>query len=142
MADALHTGRVISSHGRHFIVALDDGTTRHCFPRGKKSGAAVGDYVQISLQGSSEGAIDKINERRNLLYRSDQMRSKQFAANIDLIVIVVAVEPSFSEELVSRALVAAETEDIDTLLLLNKTDITEGLAEIPPDGYVQRQAPR
>src|SRR5690606_4142652 len=80
------------------------------------------------LQGSSEGAIDKINERRNLLYRSDQMRSKQFAANIDLIVIVVAVEPSFSEELVSRALVAAETEDIDTLLLLNKTDITEGLA--------------
>ena len=129
MADNQACGRIISAHGRHFTVALDDGSTRHCFPRGKKTGAAVGDYVRISLQGSSEGAIDEILERRNLLYRSDQMRSKQFAANIDLIAIVVAVEPSFSDELISRALVAAGTADIDTLILLNKIDITEGLNE-------------
>ncbi len=128
MAEAQRIGRVVAAHGRHFIVALDDGTTRHCFPRGKKSGASVGDHVRISLQGSGEGAIDEILERRNLLYRSDQMRSKQFAANIDLIAIVVAVEPSFSEELVSRALVAAETADIDTLVLLNKVDLADGLA--------------
>lgn len=118
-------GLVIASHGRHFIVALSDGTTRHCFTRGKKSGASVGDKVRISLQGSGEGVIEEILERRNLLYRSDQQRSKQFAANIDLIAIVIAVEPSFSEELISRALVAAGTADIDTVILLNKVDITD-----------------
>ena len=127
MVDAPRQGRIIASHGRHFIVALADGSTRHCFPKGKKSGPAVGDHVRISLQGSNEGVIDEILPRRNLLYRSDQQRSKQFAANIDLIAIVVAVEPSFSDELISRALVAAETEDIDTVILLNKVDLAEGL---------------
>lgn len=115
--------RVIAAHGRHYIVELADGTHMTCFPRGKRSQAAVGDNVTITITGT-EGTIDHILERRNLLYRSDDMRTKQFAANVDQLLIVVATQPRFSEELAGRALTAAWTSDIKPLIILNKTDLT------------------
>lgn len=121
------TGRVISAHGRHYMVELPDGTLRHCYPRGKKGRAVVGDDVEISLQGDAEGAIEAIRPRRNLLYRSDDQRSKQFAANIDQVVIVVATEPDFSADLVGRALIAARSVDVPCLIILNKIDRPAGL---------------
>lgn len=115
-------GRIVSSHGRHYMVELDDGSLRKCFPRGKKGGAAVGDYVIVALQGE-EGSIERILERRNLLYRSDDLRSKQFAANVDRLLIVVASEPMFSDDLAGRALVGAWSADIEPLIVLNKADL-------------------
>src|SRR3546814_3428234 len=81
-----------SDLGRHYTVEMPDGHIRKCFPRGKKAGAAVGDKVIINPQGADEGSIDRILERRNLLYRSDDMRTKQFAANVDQLLVVVAPE--------------------------------------------------
>jgi ribosome biogenesis GTPase len=121
-------GRIVAAHGRHYMVEHPDGSTRQCFPRGKKAGAAaVGDYVRISPQGRDEGAIDAVLPRRNLLYRSDEMRSKQFAANVDQLLIVVAVEPTFSDDLTGRALAGAWSAGIDALIVLNKTDLQDGL---------------
>ena len=85
-------GRVVAAHGRHCSVELADGTLLRCYPRGKKTDAAVGDQVEILRQGAAEGALEKILPRRNLLYRSDEARSKQFAANVDQLLIVVAVK--------------------------------------------------
>lgn len=124
---SLLAGRIIAAHGRHYTVELSGGGTRQCFPRGKKSGPAVGDYVLIRPQGDAEGVIERIEARRNLLYRSDDMRTKQFAANVDQLLIVVAVEPAFSSDLVGRALVAAQSADIAPLIILNKADLAEGL---------------
>src|SRR5690554_2945020 len=120
-------GRIIAAHGRHYTVELADGTVRTCFPRGKKAGATVGDQVLISPQGEREGAIDEVLPRRNLLYRSDDMRSKQFAANVDQLLIVVAPEPLFSDDLLGRALIAARSADIEPVILLNKTDLAGSL---------------
>lgn len=115
-------GRVVSAHGRHYMVELEDGTLRKCFPRGKRSDATVGDYVMVTLQGE-EGSIDRILERRNLLYRSDEMRSKQFAANVDRLLIVVASEPLFSDDLAGRALVGAWSAGIEPIIIHNKADL-------------------
>jgi ribosome biogenesis GTPase len=71
--------------------------------------------------------IDKIHDRVTLLYRSDQYKSKLLAANVTQLFIVVATEPGFSDDLVSRALVAAEAAGIEARLLLNKVDVTDGL---------------
>lgn len=122
-------GRIIAAHGRHYTVELADGSLYKCFPRGKKAGAAVGDYTLIEPQGAGEGVIVRLLERRNLLYRSDEMRTKLFAANVDLLLIVVAVEPAFSDELVGRALVAAGSADIPALIVLNKVDLAAALPE-------------
>lgn len=115
-------GRVIASHGRHYMVELEDGSLRQCYPRGKKSNAAVGDRVAVLIKGD-EGSIERILPRKNLLYRSDDMRTKQFAANVDRLLIVVAPEPAFSDDLAGRALVGAWSADIEPLIVLNKVDL-------------------
>ncbi|MDM9558121.1 ribosome small subunit-dependent GTPase A [Bordetella petrii] len=120
-------GRIIAAHGRHYVVEFPDGAQRHCFPRGKKAGAAVGDRVLVAPQGRDEGVIEAILPRRNLLYRSDEMRAKQFAANVDQLLIVVAVEPTFSDDLAGRALAGAWSAGIEPLIILNKTDLRHGL---------------
>lgn len=120
------TGRIIAAHGRHYIVEMPDGALRTCFPRGKRTGPAVGDTVRISPQGADEGAIDEVIERRNLLYRSDDMRTKQFAANVDQLLVVIAPEPAYSDDLLGRALVAARHAGIAPVIVLNKVDLARG----------------
>jgi ribosome biogenesis GTPase len=122
-------GLVVAAHGRHYLVARG-GDTRvlvQCFPRGKRSEVAVGDRVVYEPTSADQGVIVEIGARRNLLYRSDQYKSKLFAANLDQLLIVLATEPHFSEGLLGRALVAAEANALAPLILLNKTDIEPAL---------------
>ncbi|MCQ9616781.1 ribosome small subunit-dependent GTPase A [Paenalcaligenes niemegkensis] len=121
--NSLQQGTVVAAHGRHYFVELHKDEVIKCYTRGKRSGICVGDLVDISMQGIDQGAIERVHERRNLLYRSDEMRTKQFAANIDQLMIVVAAEPPFSEDLTGRALVAAWTANIAPVIILNKADL-------------------
>ena len=122
-----HSGTIVAAHGRQYRVELDDGRTLLCFPRGKKSELACGDKVSIQLSGENQGVIDSIEERQTLLYRSNEFKQKLIAANVTQIVIVVATEPSFSDELITRCLVAAECQDMKALIVLNKCDLQERL---------------
>lgn len=123
----LATGRIVAAHGRQYIVEAADGSTLPCFPRGKKSEAACGDRVEFRRTGADQGVIERIQPRRNLLYRSNEFRQKLIAANVDQVVLVVASEPAFSDELVTRTLVAAESQDISVLVVLNKCDLVDRL---------------
>ncbi|MBC8638434.1 ribosome small subunit-dependent GTPase A [Caballeronia sp. EK] len=117
-------GTVIAAHGRHYLVnPQDGGAMLQCFPRGKKSEVAVGDRVIYEQSSADQGVIVEIGERRNLLYRSDQFKSKLFAANLDQLLIVLATEPHFSEDLLGRALIAAEAHGLESLIVLNKIDV-------------------
>lgn len=120
-------GRVIAAHGRQYVVELADGSLLPCFPRGKKSEVACGDRVDIKRTSDDQGVIEAIQPRTSLLYRSNEVRQKLIAANVDQIIIVVATEPAFSDELITRALVAAESEEIEPLIVLNKCDLAEKL---------------
>ncbi|MEO7560593.1 MAG: ribosome small subunit-dependent GTPase A [Nitrosospira sp.] len=93
--------------------------------RGKKSGAACGDQVEIKPTTAGQGVIEAILPRSALLYRSDVYREKLIAANVTQMVIVVAAVPSFSEELINRCLAAAENQRIKGLIVLNKADLAE-----------------
>ena len=123
-------GTVVAAHGRHYLIELADGSTLPCFPRGKKSELACGDRVQLERSGEAQGVINTILPRSSLLYRSNEFRQKLIAANVTLVVIVVATEPSFSDELVTRCLIAAESQDIKALIVLNKCDLIERLPEV------------
>ena len=122
-----HSGTIVAAHGRQYRVELDDGRTLLCFPRGKKSELACGDKVGIQLSSDNQGVIDSIEERQTLLFRSNEFKQKLIAANVTQIVIVVATEPSFSDELITRCLVAAECQDMKALIVLNKCDLQERL---------------
>ncbi|MBI5907218.1 MAG: ribosome small subunit-dependent GTPase A [Polaromonas sp.] len=117
-------GLVVAGFGRHCLVETASGTRVICHPRGKKSQAVVGDRVQW-LPSQDEGTIEKVEERSNLFYRQDEMRTKSFAANLDQVLILIAAEPEFSESQLTRALIAAEAERITPIIALNKSDLTE-----------------
>ena len=119
---ALNTGLVVGVHGRHAVIETPEGQRLIAHPRGKKSSVVVGDRVQWQPSGD-EAVIEATLPRRNLLMRQDEWRTKSFAANIDLLLVVLAGEPMFSESQLTRALIAAEDAGIPSTLLLNKTDL-------------------
>ena len=121
-------GLIVAAFGRHYEVDTAAGRLR-CYPRGKKSSFACGDEVDVLPGGDEQGAIEHLLPRRSLLWRSDAFRQKLIAANLDLVAIVVATEPGFSDLLISRCIVAAESQDITPLIVLNKADLGAGLAE-------------
>lgn len=116
-------GQIIAAYGRQFLVELADGSSIPCVTRGKKSGAACGDRVTIKMTSPNQGVIEATAPRRSLLYRSDAFREKLIASNVTQIVVVVAAEPAFYEELINRCLIAAETAGIKALIVLNKSDM-------------------
>jgi ribosome biogenesis GTPase len=120
------TGIVIAAHGRHYLVQTDSAKLQ-CVTRGKKSDVAVGDVVKLKLTSANQGVIEEITERDTLLYRSDQYKSKLLAANVSQLFIVVATEPGFSDDLVSRSLVAAEAAGVQVHIILNKIDVVASL---------------
>jgi ribosome biogenesis GTPase len=115
---------VVASHGRHVLVETPDGERRLCHARGKRASAVVGDRVRW-LASHDEGTIERVEPRRNLFYRQDEIRTKSFAANLDQVLVLIAAEPEFSEHQLARALIAAEAERIQPLIALNKSDLVE-----------------
>ncbi len=124
---ALNSGLIVANHGRHFLVESTSGQRVICHSRGKKSQGVVGDKVWW-LASRDEGTIEKIEPRRNLFHRQDEVRTKSFAANLDQVLILIAAEPVFSAHQLSRALIAAEAEGISPLIALNKEDMAEPFA--------------
>ncbi len=117
-------GLIVGNFGRHFLVETDEGKRLICHSRGKKSQGVVGDRV-LWKASQDEGTIEKIEPRRNLFYRQDEVRTKSFAANLDQVLILIAAEPEFSSHQLSRALIAAEAEHITAIIGLNKSDLVE-----------------
>lgn len=125
-----HEGVVTAAHGRHYAVRLDeDGRLLHCYVRGKKTVLACGDRVRVEVTAPDQGVVSDIVPRSALLYRSDTYKQKLIAANVTQMLVVVATEPGFNAELVTRCLVAAESQHLDAVIVLNKIDLAERLAE-------------
>ena len=118
----LDLGLVVGAHGRHAMIETPEGERVLCHLRGKKSELVVGDRVRWQRAGD-EGVVEQVEPRRNLLFRQDEWRTKSFAANLDLLVMMVAVEPPFSESQLTRALIAAAAAGIPVLIGLNKVDL-------------------
>jgi ribosome biogenesis GTPase len=123
----LDEGLVVASHGRHYLIETPEGRRLTCHPRGKKSDCVVGDRVRwmATHPSGSEGVIEHVEARRNLLFRQDEFKTKAFASNLDQILVMVASVPVFSESQLARALIAAEQAQITAHIVLNKTDLPE-----------------
>ncbi|MFY9326868.1 MAG: ribosome small subunit-dependent GTPase A [Georgfuchsia sp.] len=121
-------GTIVAAFGRRYDIRLDDGRIVTGFPKGKKSPFACGDRVEVEPDADNQGQILRHAPRTTLLYRSDQYRQKLIAANATQLLFVVATEPAFSDELLSRAIAAAEHEHMHVVIVLNKCDLPNGLA--------------
>ncbi len=116
-------GQIVAAYSRQYLVELADGTLLSCLSRGKTSEFVCGDTVETLRTSSNQGVIERALPRLSLLFRSDAYRRKYIAANVTQIVIVVATEPPFSDDLLTRCLIAAHEQKLATLIVLNKCDL-------------------
>jgi ribosome biogenesis GTPase / thiamine phosphate phosphatase len=131
---ALTPGRVVAAYGRRFLVETGDAGMLSCIVRGRTSEVVCGDRVAVRASHPNEGVIEAVDPRSSLFLRSAPHRAKPIAANITQVAVVVATEPSFSDEMVARALAAAEHQRLKSCIVLNKMDL-------PPDAARKRLEP-
>lgn len=121
-------GLVVTRHAKHADVETSDGEIFRCNLRRTLKNVVVGDCVSWrqgseQLQGIS-GVIEAVHPRKNELTRPDYYDGiKVMASNIDQIIIVSAVLPSLSLNIIDRYLVICETANIPALIVLNKVDL-------------------
>lgn len=125
---AAEAGLVISRFGQHADVEDVDGTVTRCNMRRSVASLVTGDKVvwrrALQQTGGVDGVIDAVEERSSVLLRPDFYDGlKPVAANIDLMIIVSAILPVLSLNIIDRYLVAAEITGIKPLLVINKTDL-------------------
>ncbi len=125
--DAPLEGRVIAKHGQNLAVADSEGNIHHCLSRQNIGHLVCGDRVVWQATEQGNGVVTARMERDTVLARPDYSgREKPLAANITLLVIVVAPEPAPSEYLVDQYLVTAETIGVPALIAINKSDLIKG----------------
>jgi ribosome biogenesis GTPase len=125
------TGLVTAAWRRHYAVQLDDGQAIRCVLRGRRLAVACGDRVRVVRGADAEGAIETIEPRQTLLFRSDAHHEKLLAANVTQVLGIVAPEPPYDDELVQRWIIAAESNDCRFALIANKSDLP-GFAALEP----------
>lgn len=135
--DKLLTAQIVTSFGRRFQVRTAAGKMYEATTRKKRIDFACGDIVHIGHINQQQAVIEDYLPRRSLLYRQDATRTKLIAANVTLMLIVLAAVPTPSELLLQRALLAAEAADITPLIILNKADLPQNAEWLVKLSYYQ-----
>jgi ribosome biogenesis GTPase len=127
------TGRVVRVDAKVVHVEID-GEVILAAPRGslfealegQKNPIAVGDLVQVSLEGDPV-AVEAVEPRRNYLGRvasAHDPREQVLVANVDQLFVIGSLsKPGFSSNRTDRILAACVWHEIPAVLVLNKIDL-------------------
>ena len=120
--------RVIESFGRRVIVETVAGERGPAELFGRRLACVCGDDVMIRRTGGSptqdHPRIVAVGERRSLLARTDSRgRTEAMAANVSLLVVLLAPEPAPDPFIADRYLAGAALAGIDSMIVVNKTDL-------------------
>lgn len=123
-------GLIISHYGRQLHVEETDSAERStpilCHQRANLPPLVTGDRVVVEALDDNSGVVKALATRSNLLSRPDNRgRQKPVAANIDVVLLVVAALPEPFMNLIDRYLVAIENLGLHGSLLLNKVDLLD-----------------
>ncbi|KRG09956.1 ribosome small subunit-dependent GTPase A [Staphylococcus sp. NAM3COL9] len=116
----MKTGRIIKSLSGVYRVDVE-GEMYDTKPRGlfrkNKFSPIVGDVVDFEVENITEGYIQYVHDRKNELKRP-------LVSNVDhLILVMSAVEPDFSTQLLDRFLVIAHSYHMRPRILITKRDL-------------------
>jgi ribosome biogenesis GTPase len=122
---AAGVAQVVVSHGRLARVRVADGSEHLARPARRDLLAVCGDQVQCEPDAQhGELRISGVLPRRTALYRSSARgRSELIAANVSLLLVVLAALPEPDLFVADRYLAAAECGGMRAALLLNKCEL-------------------
>jgi ribosome biogenesis GTPase / thiamine phosphate phosphatase len=128
-------GRVLRARSGFYTVQTSDGLVE-CRLRGRVTRnrltadpCVIGDAVTISLQADGNGMIETIEDRHSRFSRRQPgprgtWREDVMVANLDQVLVVFAcADPMPHLRMVDRFLVVAEHNEIDAVVIVNKTDL-------------------
>ena len=127
-------GRVLRVHGLSSVVQTDAGREFRCAVRrllkslstDGRNIVTTGDRVWIRVAGEDEGFIERVEPRHGILTRASRGLKHVIVANVDQVVIVMAVaEPELKPHLIDRYLASAAQGGIAPILCLNKADLVD-----------------
>jgi ribosome biogenesis GTPase / thiamine phosphate phosphatase len=129
-AGQIFQGRVVVNFGARCLVEDDLGHLVRCHCPRKLQRPVCGDYVHWeAVPDQDQGALTEILPRRNELLRHDlRTRNRVLAANLDVILVVIAAKPEPDLALVDRYLVGAEVLRLQAVLVFNKSDLLDSAA--------------
>ena len=110
-------GLILKKNADKFTVELNGKPFIMSARNLKKDGIFVGDRVECE-----GGVIEKVLERKNILVRPP-------LANVDTMIIVVAMEPKPDFLLVDKLLVFCVVKGIKPILCINKSDLSESFVK-------------
>ena len=137
-------GIVIKTTGKYYTVRKDDLEIVKCRLKGKfritgfrsTNPIVVGDRVKIE-RNSEYWMIVQLKKRKNQIVRKSVKLSKQehiIAANIDQVILMITLDsPVTSTSFIDRFLVAANSYNINVIMLFNKSDLLLGELQIKQD---------
>ena len=124
--------RVLAGHGRRFVVETGDSTRLTCLTAARSLQPVCGDRLRVD---PGAALIRELLPRRSLFSKADARgRPRPIAANLDLVLVTVAVEPEAQLFLLDKYLASIAGMGIEAGIVYNKTDLLAG-ASAP----VQRQ---
>jgi len=136
----LKTGRIIEVKTNYLCSVEVEDQEIECILSGRlkqvnidnRNLVAVGDFVHVDM--TDKARIEEVLPRKNSLsrYSEDNFQTEiTIAANIDQIVITSSLyEPDINFGLIDRYLCAAEINEIEPVICVNKIDLAEDLNEI------------
>jgi len=130
-----HQGLIISHHGGEVEVQPDEQGIEnlHCKLRTNLGVIVCGDQVYYR-QENTDLSIIAIKPRQNLLQRLDGFgQLKAVAANVTQLLICLSIEPEPNLFLLDQYLLAAEQQQMDVLIVLNKIDLVNDQNSDPYD---------
>lgn len=119
-------GLVISHFGQQVEVEIDIGKTLLCQYRQNLGPIVTGDRVLwMKQENTKQGVVVERLFRKTSLIRTKQKNGKNqvIAANIDQLIIVIAILPEPIEHYIDRYLVAAHHMIINPIIVINKIDL-------------------
>lgn len=125
----IQQGRIVLSHGRTLLLEDAQGRVIPCVPRQNLGALVCGDRVLWQDAGTGQGVVTGLLPRTSIFARNNQQgRERPLAANIDLLVCILAPEPSPQPYLLDQYLISAELLRLEVVICLNKLDLLDEAA--------------
>ena len=128
------SGIVTCHFGQQLEVEVLEGPQRgrlfRCYQRANLPPLVCGDQVVFAVDDEETGVVTGQEQRRNVFSRPNASgQLKPVAANIDLVLVVLAPRPQPFLNLLDRYLVAIESLHLTPLIIVNKADLLNGDSE-------------